>query len=65
MHYHTAIILIFQLSANLANRIRIKNAPNIEPNSNRIRIKIEPNSNYIRTEFELNRTEFELNRTEL
>jgi len=49
----TAIILIFQLSANLANRIRIKNAPNIEPNSNRIRIKIEPNSNYIRTEFEL------------
>ena len=37
----TAVILIFQLFANLANRIRIKNAPKIELKSNRIRTKIE------------------------
>jgi hypothetical protein len=38
---YTAIISIFQLFANLANRIRIENAPRIELNSNRIKTKIE------------------------
>jgi hypothetical protein len=39
---HTAIILIFQLSANLANRIRIE----FELKSNRIITNTNLNSNY-------------------
>jgi hypothetical protein len=50
---NTAIILIFQLSANLANRIRTECELKTHLISNRIRIIFEPNSNYIRNEFEL------------
>jgi hypothetical protein len=39
----TAVILIFELFANLPNRIQISKAPKIELNSKRIRTKFEHN----------------------
>ena len=45
---NTAIILIYQLFANSANQIRIKNAPKIELNSNYNRIFWKLNFNSVR-----------------